>query len=243
MQALPEWLRRVAAGRYEDVYDPTYLAQEADRIANARRLLRPLPERGALLEIGCSCGFLLQAAREMGFEPEGIEPSSWAATIARARFGMRVSDGFFPQVRGHRESYDAIVLADVIEHVADPRGVLATAFECLRPGGQLLLLTPDAGSLAARVAGCWWWSLLDDHVVYFTRRTLGAMLHGIGFERPRIRSFGRSFPLHHWASKLSQYTPRFQRLALAALRRVGIANVHFALNLGDQMLCIARRPE
>src|SRR5262245_44427336 len=78
---------------YADAADPYYLEQAPQRIANAHRLLDLVPARGALLEIGCACGFLLVAARERGFTVHGVEMSAWASAHARDAYGLDVKTG------------------------------------------------------------------------------------------------------------------------------------------------------
>src|SRR5262249_22506677 len=159
--------------------------------ANAHRLLDLVPRGGRLLELGCACGFLLLAARERGFSAEGVEMSAWASTQARERYGLDVRTGHVEGLALPTDSYDVVVLADVIEHLHDPRRTLRHVHRVLRPGGRLLLLTPDIGSLTARLMGPRWWGLLDDHYFYFSRRTLRRLLVDEGFAIERISALGR----------------------------------------------------
>jgi 2-polyprenyl-3-methyl-5-hydroxy-6-metoxy-1,4-benzoquinol methylase len=229
----------------EDIYvegeDPSYMQQAAERIANGHRLLDLIPRGGRLLDVGCACGFLLVAARERGFQVQGIEPSDWAAAYARREFALDVWHGNLQTVPLEPDSFDAVVLADTIEHLPNPRAALAKLYRLLKPGGRLLLLTPDVGSVVARVAGVHWWGLLDDHYHYFSRRTLRRLLAEEGFTVERIMAIGREFPLQHWAYKLSQYSPRLQRAAECLLRAMKIDRVKITINLGDQMACAARK--
>jgi 2-polyprenyl-3-methyl-5-hydroxy-6-metoxy-1,4-benzoquinol methylase len=239
---LPAALRTVTANTYAESEDPSYLNQAEERIYNAGRLLQLLPAGGRLLDVGCACGFLLVAARRRGFTVQGVEPSLWAADYAQRHFGLPVWQVSLKDAPFEPGSFEAVVLADTIEHLDDPRAAVAIAHRLLVSGGHVLLLTPDFGSLVARLAGPHWWGLLDDHYYYFTRSTLRHLLESEGFVVERIAAFGRVFALSHWLTKLSQYSTRVHRGAQTLTRAMRIDRLRLPLNLGDQMACIARKP-
>ncbi len=226
---------------YDDAADPHYLAQATQRIANAHRLLNLIPAGGRLLDIGCACGFLLVAARERGFTVQGVEMSAWASTHARTAYGLDVETGSLETVHLAPASYDAVVMADVVEHLTDPRRTLQGIHRVLRPGGHLLLLTPDVGSAVARWFGPRWWGLLDDHYFYFSRATLRRFLDGEGFAVERITALGRVFPLSHWVYKLAPYSRTLHAALAGATRALRIDGWQITFNLGDQMACVARK--
>lgn len=226
---------------YEDAADPYYVEQAPQRIANAHRLLAMVPGGGRLLEIGCACGFLLEAARQRGFEVRGVEMSAWAAQYARQTYGVDVHTGTLESAAVPAESVAVVVMADVIEHLFDPPATLREIRRILAPGGRLLLLTPDVGSPVARLAGPRWWGLLDDHYFYFSRRTLRRLLAQEGFAVERIRALGRVFPLAHWAFKLAPYSRALEQTVSGALRATGADRLQISINLGDQMACVAQK--
>lgn len=101
-----------------------------------------------VLDLGCGVGQLLFGLRELGALVEGVDPDPQAVEFARESLGLEgVRLGTHADVEGSR-SYDLVVLQDVVEHVLDPRALIAGAAELLAPGGFLYLWTPNA-SLAA----------------------------------------------------------------------------------------------
>ncbi|HVN86452.1 MAG TPA: class I SAM-dependent methyltransferase [Candidatus Binatia bacterium] len=240
---LPARLREDVKPMYQAGEDPAYMSSAAERVRNAQRLLALLPSMsGRLLDVGCATGFLLVAARDLGFDVQGIEPSHWAAEYARREFGLDVWRGVFEEAPIPGASVDVVVLADAIEHLTAPRAAVASAYRALAPGGRLLILTPDLGSWTARLAGVHWWGLLDDHYYYFDRRTLAQLLESEGFVVERQKSFGREFPLQHWLYKLSQYSTGLERAASGIARGLRMDQLRISVDLGDQMVCIARKP-
>lgn len=227
--------------QYEDAADPYYVEQADERIANAGDLVDLVPRGGRLLEIGCACGFLLVAARARGFAVTGVEMSKWASEHARSHYGLDVRNGRLEDLGLPAASFDVAVMADVIEHLTEPRRTLAEVCRLLAPGGRLLLLTPDIGSLTAKLAGQRWWGLLDDHYFYYSRATLARLLDSEGFAVERIVAQGRRFRLSHWVFKLSQYSAAAHGAAARLTRALGIDEWRVPINLGDQMACVARK--
>lgn len=234
----------VARSDYVEGHDAEYAGQAEVRIRNADRLLRLLPPPApgaALLDVGCAYGFLLAAARALGYRSVGIEVSQPASEYARQRYGAEVWTGLIEDAPFKSPSFDVVTLVDVIEHLTDPATTLAHVHRLLRPGGWLLILTPDLGSAVARLLGRHWWGLLDDHSFYFSRRTLPRFLEAHGFAIEQSTAFGRVFPLRHWIFKLSQYSAGVHGVLDRIARAAGVADVEIPLNLGDQVVCVARR--
>lgn len=151
-----------------------------------RYLAKLGPPKGRLLEVGCSAGDGLMVARTLGWDVSGVEVNAAAATLANSRLGVDTVDcATLESYRAPGRSFSAITMFDVIEHFAAPREALRQVLRLLRPGGQLLLVTPDAGSLSARLLRGSWPHLLPEHRVLFTRRSLKRALLGTGFRVKR----------------------------------------------------------
>ncbi|MDK2971962.1 MAG: hypothetical protein PWP23_1717 [Candidatus Sumerlaeota bacterium] len=145
--------------------------------------------KGRLLDIGCSTGKLMEIARARGWDVQGIELSAALAGAARRRNpGAFVSQGDFLEL-GELEpaTFSAIVALDVIEHVLDPRAFARRARRLLAPGGTLLLQTPNARSLRARLHGAAWNMLIPAyHFHLFAPRALATLLESEGFRVRRL---------------------------------------------------------
>lgn len=119
---------------------PTYAAKESLFSSHARllELLGNTPQR--VLDIGCGPGELMFRARQRGHHVTGIDrtpPSFELDEFHQAD----VSDGL-PLAPGDR--FDVVVLADVLEHLADPTELLLAAKKHLTPDGRLLVSLPNA---------------------------------------------------------------------------------------------------
>ena len=228
---------------YAELEDGAYLDERECRGMNALLSLKAIRahlDRGRLLEVGCSTGFFLNAAR-LDFDVVGVEPSEWAARIARERFGLSVHAGPLETFDAAPGSFDAAALIDVIEHVLVPRGACSRVASLLRPGGLLYLVTPDLASLSARLLRSYWWGLRPAHLTYFSRRTMLRLLGEVGFEVVEMRSFGRIFTYGYWLSRLDKYPALVRGAAGAVVRTMGWQNKVLYLNTRDSMEVLARR--
>ncbi len=145
----------------------------------------PYQENGRLLDVGCGSGRYLALMKELGWEVAGIEIDSAAAEIARSHFGIPVHVGTLYDAPFEPESFDAVVMIHVIEHVPDPVEFVRQAAHFLKPGGRMVLVTPNAKSLGARLFKKDWFPLeIPRHLVLFTPETLQLCLAQTGnFEK------------------------------------------------------------
>jgi SAM-dependent methyltransferase len=150
------------------------------------------PALGAtLLEVGCAEGHFLAAARRRNWEVCGVELSPIAAASARRRFGLQVFEGTLDDHALEPKACSVIVLLDVIEHLRDPALTVRTAARMLRPGGRLVIKTPDIGSAHARRLGVQWPQIKPpEHLVYFDFSSITWMLHTCGFEVDKRQAVG-----------------------------------------------------
>ena len=151
-----------------------------------RYLPRPLPgER--VLDVGCGNGDFLDAARDAGWTPVGLEPDPAAAALCQTR-GLDVRVGSLEALGSEASGFRAVTLNHVIEHLHAPRDALARVYSLLQPGGMLYLDTPNADSRGASRFGRHWRGLEPPrHLVLFTPASLLALLRQLGFVDIRIK--------------------------------------------------------
>ncbi len=128
---------------------------------------------GRLLEIGCATGERLALLRDLGWEVQGVEINRQACDLARSQFGLNIFCGELEELRLPDASIDAVVMSHVIEHAYDPIAILREANRVLRPGGLVLMETPNARSLERYIFGPWWFNWeIPRHLFLFESRTL-----------------------------------------------------------------------
>ncbi|MFV0371500.1 MAG: class I SAM-dependent methyltransferase [Azonexus sp.] len=139
---------------------------------------------GRMLDVGCGLGFLLSGVAT-GWERHGVEVSAFAAghAVHHGRiFQGKLEDAAYPA-----EHFDLVVLYHVIEHVDDPLALLKEIRRILKPGGWLILGTPDFDSGAARRFGANYRLLHDiTHVSLFNNESMHRFLRDQGFCIERV---------------------------------------------------------
>ncbi len=157
--------------------------EHADKLADWQIALGS--KTGALLDVGCANGLLLEYALSQGWQAEGVEPSEPAAAEVRAH-GLTVHRGLYQNIELPPGSFDVVHTKLVAEHLPDPPDFLAWVARVLRPGGLVTLQAPNDFNplqLMARDAlGLEdWWVSPPFHVNYFTFASLERLLTKCGF--------------------------------------------------------------
>jgi len=203
-----------------------------------------VPMGGRLLEIGCHAGVLLERFRAQGWKVRGVEPDPRAAAFARAQFGLEVSACTLEQAGLRPQSFDAVVMLHVIEHLDDPARTVSHIADALRPGGIFLVETPVYDTLVYRLLGRRERSLsCDGHVYFYTARTLAALLERCGFEIVRERRVGRTMSLGRllWNLGVMSKSKTLARLIERASAALDLARRgRLYLNAGDMLRVHAR---
>lgn len=162
-----------------------------DGTPHAQRILRELDRLsagGTLLDVGSATGDFLVAARERGWQTCGVELSAHAAALAKGR-GLEIRVGTLQDAQLASASFEAVTMLDVIEHLADPLTELREVHRVLRPGGILVVETPNWGSIYRHLLGRRWAALQPRlHLLYLDRGTATDLLTRAGFEPIQVRT-------------------------------------------------------
>ena len=145
-----------------------------DTYVRVQDTLEKVPPGTRVLDIGCNSGGLgRRLIAEKGCEMFGVDISP--ALIERAREkGYEAYAGPAEELRYDDESFDVVVISELLEHVHDPRPILEQARRVLRPGGLLLGDVPTE-------EGHWGFETVSDHEFHarvFTAESLRELLAG-----------------------------------------------------------------
>lgn len=107
-----------------------------------------------LLDYGCGTGDFLVRANALGYQAEGYEPNEKAADILTKK-GINT----IKSIQNIDYQYDIITLWHVLEHIKDPKSILTSIIEHLKPGGLLLIAIPNYESWDAHHYNSYWAAL------------------------------------------------------------------------------------
>lgn len=228
-------------------YD-NYLADEANiKITFCKRLktIERFAAPGKLLDVGCATGFFLDLARSQGWQVCGSEVSDFSARYAHEKLGLDVHLGTLRSLQFEPQSFDVVTMWDVIEHVPDPLAELQEVQRILKPGGVFSVITPDVGSWMARLLGNRWeeFRRVREHIYFFSRGTLGAMLHKVGFQVLKIESADKVFYLGPAVQRLKYYAwdGAVTNAMTKLVYRLGLDGLRINVNPFTKMAVYARK--
>ncbi len=152
-------------------------------------LQRRLSPGAQIADIGCGCGRMLQLLSER-YRPVGVDASDLAVQFSAQR-GVKVVQGSLPdQVNLPHESFDAVLMLDVLEHLDDDVACARSAARLLKPDGFMLLTVP---------AYQWLYGPHDaahHHRRRYSRKQLSAALNSAGLKVQYISYYNTLlFPL------------------------------------------------
>jgi 2-polyprenyl-3-methyl-5-hydroxy-6-metoxy-1,4-benzoquinol methylase len=212
----------------------------------------PFRPHSRLLEIGCGTGGMLKIMQDLGWLVEGIDFDPIAVESCRrkcldVRLGA-LEDQVYPA-----DSFDAITMSHLIEHVPDPQALLEKCFRLLKPNGYLSVVTPHSEALGHRLFGASWFHLDPPrHLNLFAVTSLKRVAENAGFSRVKVVTTIRDACETLIASRSIQRTRRFKmgsphsRIDFARGKLLQILEWVFltlGFAVGEELALTARKPE
>jgi SAM-dependent methyltransferase len=223
-----------------------YSALSAIKLATFRRriaALRPFVADGArALDIGCATGEFTAAARIAGWRALGVDISSAVVAAAQRRHGpwfLRAQGPLLPFRSG---AFDVVTMFDFIEHMPAPQHAIEEGARLLRPGGVLVVETPNTAGLSARLMRHHWPLLRPpEHLSYFDARNLSILLARCGFDCLARWPGTKMVTLEYLSGKLRSTNPGLAALGVRVCRvSDAIAQAPFLVPVGSFVL-VARQ--
>ncbi len=158
-----------------------HLAEAEDDYWSIRASLEGLSPAAAIIEIGSGLGYLTYALRKAGFDAIGMDISGVAVASATARFGPFYQEADLQDwsVRC-AGAYDLVIMSELIEHVPDPAAMLQMAAQLLKPGGRLVITTPNKSNYPDWVL--WETEAPPIHLWWFSETSMRVLAQQTGLE-------------------------------------------------------------
>ncbi|MFQ5527026.1 MAG: class I SAM-dependent methyltransferase [Thermoanaerobaculia bacterium] len=178
----------------EPTWNKRYDKRQARRVRKARWQIQDVlnhVEPGPLLDVGCSLGYALEAAAELGLDAKGLDLNE--ALIEPCR--ERGHDVYVGDVAGPYpfpdESFNLVLLKHVFEHTPEPRAALRELRRVVKPGGAIFIAVPNVEYFKARLAPKSYYYFSPDsggryHFVYYTSKHLRRLVDDEGFRTVRV---------------------------------------------------------
>jgi 2-polyprenyl-3-methyl-5-hydroxy-6-metoxy-1,4-benzoquinol methylase len=162
-------------------------------------ITRPLaqaaaPPGSSYMEVGCGYGFGLDfAIHSRGWNGVGIDPAP-LASVGREALNVSIELRYLRDDDEARGTIDVVMASEVIEHIPSPVAFIRTLRAMLRPGGLMMLTTPNGDDIVPATSPGIIVSLLSPmlHLVIQSSASLTALLHQAGFAHADVQVDGHS---------------------------------------------------
>lgn len=192
-QLLEQAYRNEYYGHGTDKFKSNWIERLLDyfRGKRADKLHRLLNGSGRVLDIGCGNGRFLDFIQKRGdYEIYGVEISDAAARRAKGIPDINLLIGRLNSASYSPNSFDAITLFHVIEHLEQPSETLDLIKTLLKPNGVVAFSFPNIGSLQSRLfKGNWFHMDAPRHLSFFRPKDFIKMMEGRGFRLIEERYF------------------------------------------------------
>lgn len=225
-----------------------YLFEEKAMAVNALKRLegirkfKEIAGKSRLLDIGCATGVFLEAASGL-CDVEGVELSEFASRYAREKKGLAVKTGTLLEAALPDGHFDVITMWDVVEHIPSPLEDLREVRRVMKDDGLFVLTTGDVESLLARICGKNWHLYNpEQHLSYFSGKTMELLLSKTGFRVLKMEKKGSLFTLAYLASNLAMYYPSaITRSLFKAVHSSPLSDLRLCVNLFDILTIYAEK--
>jgi 2-polyprenyl-3-methyl-5-hydroxy-6-metoxy-1,4-benzoquinol methylase len=192
----PSAVEHTYEGDYFREFDEAGLAMpaEADLGRYERRLAAVPLTSGRLLDIGVGAGGFLALARRRGWDVMGLDVSRWAAERVRRTHDIDVKVGTLDPETFPASTFDIVHMSHVLEHVADPVGLLRTVRAILTPAGRVIIEVPNElenlyAWVRLRTGTARPYAVASPHLWFFSPRTLDGVVTAAGLRIERQGTF------------------------------------------------------
>lgn len=157
---------------------------------------RWVPKNVRILDIGCGFAESLGYHKSRGCDVYGVDADENIIRVG-TKFDYKVHHGMFDYTLYEENFFDYVTLAQAIEHMNDPIGTLKDIRKILKPGGLLLLSTPNACGWGARIFRHLWinWHV-PYHIQWFTISSMNTAAKKSGFMIENLSTITSSTWLH-----------------------------------------------
>jgi 2-polyprenyl-3-methyl-5-hydroxy-6-metoxy-1,4-benzoquinol methylase len=171
----------------------------------------PAQPNRRLLDVGCGDGRMLKLMQDLGWCVEGVDFDPVAVENGKNK-GLKVRLGTLEDQIYPDNHFDVITMSHLIEHVCDPLRLLLECYRILKPGGRLVVVTPNSGSWGHRIFRESWLHLDPPrHLYIFSLPSLRNIITKAGFQRARLSTIIRDANGTFLASRSIRDTGKHKR--------------------------------
>lgn len=215
--------------------------------------LRYLPAQvdGHLIDIGCGNGEWLEFMQKLGWHIEGVDIDPDAVSKAINK-GLPVHSGTLIEKNYPNDYFDAVAMFHVTEHVISPSQLLRECLRILKPGGRLVLISPNPQSLGHKIFKQNWRGLEPPrHLNLINLALFKKILKNSGFEILSAKTTVTNHQILKQSSALSKNIHsnngelplgKFNSQLVKLITILELILIWVNKNIGEEILLIAQKP-
>jgi 2-polyprenyl-3-methyl-5-hydroxy-6-metoxy-1,4-benzoquinol methylase len=164
------------------------LASAADAVSFAAllELIERRASKGRILDVGCNIGTFVRVARDRGWRATGIDVNVEAVEVGKREHELDLLT--LDELEGRPDlTFDVIHSSDTVEHFTDPTSATRMYARRLKPGGLLVVSTPNYDSRLCKIFQL----KPTEHLFLFNERSLAFLLNAVGLEVVETLFFDR----------------------------------------------------
>jgi len=144
-------------------------------------------KRGVLLDVGSGTGAFANTMQQAGWKVTGLEPDETARINALSNYKLQLQE--LSDLKDlEPETFDAITLWHVLEHVHQLHGYLEKFYQVLKPGGRLLIAVPNYTSFDAQFYKQYWAAYdVPRHLYHFSPKSMEILVSEKGFDVAAVK--------------------------------------------------------
>lgn len=211
---------------YENYFAQCTTGLQEEYFAIVERYARVSP--GTYCDVGCGPGGVVKVAQDKGWNATGVEISAWAVREGK-KLGLDIYEGTLFDASFPANHFDAVSMFDVLEHLTSPLEYLREIHRILRPGGVLVIETPNVDGFFTRFVYRERADLVKPraHVCLFGPRSARYLLSSAGFVSCRIMTF----------PYCRRITPGYLKSLISSRIMPGRRPVQFTFNDALRIIC------
>lgn len=164
----------------------TELARRSDYNFLYKKLI-PNNKKCKILDLGAGTGLFLSKFKELGWSVFGVELSKNACKYSKKKYGIKLINGSFPEVKIPNKKFDIVSLNGCLEHLYKPKEGLKKIYSLLNVDGVIEITIPNFDSLGRTLFQDKWYALQPPtHLYHFTPQTITNFLKISGFKDIKI---------------------------------------------------------
>ncbi|OVE81645.1 hypothetical protein BVY03_03325 [bacterium K02(2017)] len=195
------------------------------------------PQKINLLDVGCGAGYFLSYLHDKNINYKGLEVNKLQVKYCQ-ELGLNVASNDLEAEND--ESYDVIVMLDVLEHLFQPVSVFETAKKKLKKNGYIIAYTPNIHSVAYELMGSEQNTLLPfEHLCFYNQQSIAYLAKMTGLNLYSLETFGLDMMDYLLMKEYKDQYPYTEKLhdmmvvVQACLDKLEVSN-HFRITLHNK---------